>query len=122
MPNTVTITGEAELGRKIAELGGKVRRAALHAVQAETIEIAQDMRRNAPIKDGTLRDGIQSEVDAKALEGRAVSTAKHTKYVVHGTSDTPANDFMTPAVERSRRRFPGRLKDAVADEILKMGR
>jgi hypothetical protein len=27
---------------------------------------------------------------------------------------------MTPAAERSRRRFPRRLKDAVADELLKL--
>lgn len=119
MPS-VTITGEAELARKIAELGGKVRTAALAAVKAETHDIAQDMRRDAPVDDGDLKRGIQEELDRGALEGRAVSTAKHTPYVVHGTSDTPAQDFMTPAAERSRRRFPGRVKEAVAVELGKL--
>jgi len=119
MPS-VTITGEAELAAKIKKIGGLVRRAALEAVQSETTEIAQDMRRNAPRETGTLVDSIQVEIDAGALEGRAVSTAKYTQYVVHGTSDTAANDFMTPAAERSRRRFPKRVKDAVAVELEKL--
>jgi HK97 gp10 family phage protein len=119
MPS-VEIVGEAALAKKIREIGGRVRRAALQAVQDETLEIVQDMRRQAPRDSGDLVDGIQAEIDAGALEGRAVSTAAHTKYVVHGTSKMAAQDFMTPAAERSRRRFPKRLKDAVADELLKL--
>lgn len=119
MPN-VEIVGEADLAKKIREIGGRVRRAALAAVKAETKDIAQDMRRDAPVDDGDLKRGIQEEIDAGALEGRAVSTAPHTKYVVHGTSKMAAQDFMTPAAERSRRRFPGRLKESVADELLKL--
>lgn len=117
---SVEITGEAELARKIKQLGGQVRKAALDAVKAETHDIAQDMRRDAPVDDGDLKRGIQEEIDATQLEGRAVSTAKHTKYVVHGTSRLAAQDFMTPAAERSRRRFPQRLKDEVADAIIKL--
>jgi HK97 gp10 family phage protein len=120
MPSTVTITGEAELAAKIKKIGGIVRKAALQAVQDETLEVAQDMRRNAPRLTGKLVDGIQAEIDAGALEGQAVSTADYSTYVVHGTSDTAPNDYMTPAAERSRRRFPKRVKNAVAAELEKM--
>jgi HK97 gp10 family phage protein len=120
MPSEISVTGGPALEAKIKALGPAMRRAALEAVQVETLEIAQDMRRDAPVKTGALKDGIQSEIDADALEGRAVSTAAHTKYVVHGTSDTEAQDFMTPAAVRARVRFPRRIRKAVAAELGKL--
>lgn len=114
---TIKVKGMPELLRKLAKLPRVVDRAARRSVEAETHEVAQDMRRSAPVKTGALREGIQAEFDAKTIRGKAVSTAEYSKYVVHGTDDTPANDFITPAAEVSRRRFPRRVRIVVKEEL-----
>jgi HK97 gp10 family phage protein len=116
----VTISGLDELDARLAELPKVIRRGALRATRAETHEVAEDMRANAPVLSGELKQGIQEEIDTKAIEGRAVSTARHTTFVIHGTSDTPANDFMEPAAQRSRIRYPKRAQEAVLKELRKV--
>ena len=116
----VSIKGADELFKKLRKIPGVVERAGGRAVKEETHDVANDMRRGAPVKTGELRDGIQAEYDAKTMTGKAVSTARHTTFVVHGTSDTPANDFMTPAAERSRKRFPQRVTDTIKEELGKL--
>jgi HK97 gp10 family phage protein len=116
----VTVSGLDELDKRLAELPRVVERGALRAVRVETHDVADDMRANAPVLTGELRQGIQEEVDTKAIEGRAVSTARHTTFVIHGTSDTPADDFMEPAAQRSRARFPKRAQAEVLKELGKV--
>jgi HK97 gp10 family phage protein len=118
--NKVNIKGMSELEKKLRELPALIRSAGARAVKAETKDTAQDMRRGAPFKTGKLREGIQEEFDPKTQTGRAVSTARHTTFVVHGTSDTPANDFITPAAIRARKRFPERVKREIGRELGKL--
>lgn len=110
----VTIKGMDQLMRKLRALPEVVAVASARAVRDETEEVADDMRRDAPELTGALKAGIQAEYDASTITGRAVSTARHTTFVVHGTSDTPENDFMTPAAERSRN---GRFRERVISEV-----
>lgn len=119
-PRHVTVVGREILEKRLAGLPSAIEAAARRSVRDETMAAADDMRINAPVKTGELKAGIQAEVDLSALEGRAVTTAEHSKYVVHGTSDTPANDFITPAALRSRARFPGRVRAEVAAELRKI--
>jgi HK97 gp10 family phage protein len=116
----VTIKGLAELERKLKALPEVVERATKRAIHAEVNEVAQDLRRHAPVDEGDLVRSIQEEIDEDGLGGRAVITAEHAEYVVHGTSDTPANDFVTPAEARARQRFPDRVHDAVLVELRKL--
>lgn len=119
--SAATIEGLETLRRRLDALPDLIEKAARQAVQDETIAAAQDMRRNAPRLTGELQDGIQAELgDLQRLEGRAVSTARHTTFVVHGTSDTPANDFITPAAMRSERRFPRRVREQVLADLRKI--
>jgi HK97 gp10 family phage protein len=118
----VKIQGIQELSRKLKALPEVVERAAKQAVQDETIAVAQDMRRNAPRETGNLADKIQAEIDSTKLTGKAVSTAPYTTFVVHGTSKTAANDFMTPAALRSGRRFPRRVREQVRTELKKLAK
>ena len=119
--SAATIEGLDLLRRRLNALPEVVERAAKQAVQDETLAAAQDMRRGAPVLTGALKDGVQAELgDLAKLEGRAVSTAEHTRWVVNGTSDTPANDFITPAAQRSARRFPGRVRSEVLKELRKI--
>jgi HK97 gp10 family phage protein len=115
--NAVTIRGMEKLRAQMGALPHHVDSAARHTVQTETSDVAEDMRRNAPVLSGELKAGIQAEYDDDKIEGRAVSTARHTTFVVHGTSDTPAQDFMTPAAVRSQARFRRRLKKAIDQEM-----
>lgn len=87
------------------------------AVREETREIAQEMRNEAPVLTGELVAGIQAEF--RNGRGQAVSTARYTKYVVNGTSSTPAQDFMTGPAMRGRQRFPKTVVRNVRSEIRK---
>lgn len=114
---TVTVRGMDKLRAKMGALPRHVNAAARRTVRQETTDVANDMREHAPVLSGKLKEGIQTEYDDKAIEGRAVSTAPHTEYVVHGTSKQSAQDFMTPAAVRSQRRFRRRLTRELDAEI-----
>lgn len=116
----VTIKGLDELERKLRSLPDVLERAVKTAVKDETEEVADDLRRNAPVDDGDLRDSTQAEILNKGLTGRAAMTARHATFVIHGTSDTPANDFATPVIARAERRFPDRVRDEVLKELKKL--
>lgn len=116
----VEIKGLAELERKLKALPEIAERAARAAIKAETHEAANDLRRLSPVKEGTLRDSIQAEIEKKGLAGVAAVTARHAEFVVHGTSDTPANDFVTPVINAVRRRFPDRFADELRAELRRM--
>lgn len=118
--NKIHVKGMDVLEAKLRALPEVVERAAKSAVHDETHEDAQDLRRGAPVLSGTLRDSIQEERLKGGLVGRAAITADYGRYVVHGTSDTPANDFVTPVVSKTRRRFPDRLRAAVKAELRKL--
>lgn len=117
---SVNIKGLDELERKLKQLPELVNTAGNRAVKAETHEAAQDMRRGAPVDTGELRDGIRERFNPKTHTGEAVSTARHSEFVVHGTSDTPANDFITPAAARARARFPDRVRAEIKRELGKL--
>lgn len=113
------IVGASAALKKVGQLQGAILAAAKRAVREEVTEVKGDLWRNAPYDTGQLREGLQAEIGKTGVTATAASTAAHTKYVVYGTSKTPAQDFMTPAAIRSRRRFPQRVRDEVAEEIRK---
>lgn len=115
MAAKVTVEGTDRLARKLRSLPAHIREAAEAAVGAEAEEIADDMRRGAPVLTGELKAGIQAEHDG--LEGRAVSTARHSDFVEHGTSKTPEQPFARPAAEASRQRFPGRMREVLGEHL-----
>jgi len=113
------VRGLVELQGKLRDMPDEVKSAARGAVKAETSEVAEDLRMSAPVLTGELRAGIRERYRQGGLSGQAVSTARHTTFVVNGTSDTEAQDFMTPAGERSRQRFPARAREAVSGAVRK---
>jgi HK97 gp10 family phage protein len=116
----VRIRGEKELYAKLSHLPEAIAAAERRAVKAETIDTAQDLRRNAPVDTGALKDSIQAEILKGGLTGRAAITAPHAEFVIHGTSDTPANDFTQAVIARTEARFPRRLRDEVKAELKRM--
>jgi HK97 gp10 family phage protein len=116
----VEIKGLAELERKLKALPEVVELAARAAVKAEVGESADDLRRLSPVKDGDLRRSIQEEIQNRGLAGVAAVTARHAEFVIHGTSDTPANDFVTPVINMVRRRFEDRFADEARAQLGKL--
>jgi HK97 gp10 family phage protein len=114
------ISGLDQLDRNLKRLPHVIRAGARAAVKGETHDVAQEMRRDAPVLTGELRQGIQERLSDGGLEGHAVSTARHTTFVIHGTSENEANDFMEPAAQRSRRRFPQRVEKEIEKELGKV--
>ncbi len=116
MGRSIRIKGEAELYAKLAHLPGKIAAANRRAVEGEVDEIGEDLRRDAPVLSGDLRDSIRTTM-GKGANGRAMITARHAEFVLNGTEDTPANDFATPVILDAEQRFPERLRDEVAEEL-----
>ncbi len=119
MAKTIQIRGAEELTRKLKRLPGALEAASRRAVKGEVDEATEDLRADAPVLSGDLRDSVQGEIDKNGLGGRAVITAAHAEFVIHGTTKQPANDFVTPVENQIRRRFPNRLTDEINDEIRK---
>lgn len=117
----VRISGLEELDRSLTRLPENVRAGARRAVDGEADETRDDLRRDAPVLSGNLRDSIKKRLAKKALSATVAITAKYTEFVLRGTEDTPANDFATPVIEESRRRFPDRLRAEVQASISKRG-
>lgn len=117
----VRISGLEELDRSLARLPENVQAGARRAVDAEVEETRDDLRRDAPVLSGTLRESIKKRLARKTLSGTVAITAKYAEFVIRGTEDTPANDFVTPVTEETRRRFPDRLRAEVSASISKRG-
>lgn len=106
-------TGHLE--RKLRALAKAIDKGAERGVKVGVSELADDMRKNAPVLTGALVKGIQERV--QGLKGSAVSTADHSEYVEHGTSSAPAQPFAQPAANRARKRYPQTMRDEVKREL-----
>ncbi|MEU8264916.1 HK97-gp10 family putative phage morphogenesis protein [Micromonospora sp. NPDC048999] len=109
----VTVEGMDKLARVLKGLPAAVGEGARKAVREETGEVVADMRRTAPRDTGELIASMHPVITNDGLSGQAVATARHATFVEHGTEDTPEQPFATPAAERSRKRFPDRIKTEV---------
>jgi HK97 gp10 family phage protein len=116
----INIKGEGELYAKLRKLPEVIDKVNRRAVKDETDAIANDLRASAPVDTGELRDSIQEEILERGMTGRAAITARHAEFVIHGTSDTPADDFVTPVENDARARFPKRLTAELNEEIRRM--
>jgi HK97 gp10 family phage protein len=117
----VKIIGLEALDAKLARLPENVQAGARRAVKAEVDETQSDLQAAAPVLSGNLRDTIRQRISKKTLGGTVAITAKYAEFVIHGTEDTPANNFVGPVIELTRRRFPDRLRDEVQASISKRG-
>lgn len=116
----VTVRGSDILSAKLLKLSDLIEKAGRAAVKDETHEVAQQMRREAPVGEtGKLREGIEEREVNGGLTGQAVSTVDYSTYVVHGTSSHQAQDYMTPAEEAARLRFKQRVIDEVNEALRK---
>ena len=68
-------------------------------VEASARDAAAEMRRQAPVDTGELVGSIEQD------GGRIAIAAEHWVYVNYGTSDTDAQPFLEPGIERGKQRM-----------------
>jgi hypothetical protein len=117
----VKVIGADVLDERLKRLPANVEAGARRAVEAEVVETQGDLQAAAPVLSGNLRNTIRRRLSKKMLSGSVAITAKYAEFVVNGTSDTPANDFVSPVIELSRDRFPDRIRKEVKASISKVG-
>lgn len=118
----VRVKGLDVLKGRLAKMPRLVDAGAVAATKVETHNVAEDLRDTAPVLSGAMKAGIRERIVNKGKTGRAVSTAKYTTFVVHGTSKQERNDFMTPAAERSRQRFPDVVRRETRAQLFKVAK
>jgi hypothetical protein len=116
----IRIKGAEVLDAKLRRMPAAFESGSREAVREEVHETAEDLRREAPVLSGNLRDTIREQVAKKGLTGSARITAKYAEFVIHGTSKQEANDFVTPVSLAAERRFPDRLRAAVRAQIKRL--
>lgn len=80
-----------------------------------TIRIESDAKQFAPVDTGRLRSSIKREIRDEA--GRVYTDVEYAPYVEFGTSSTPAQPYMQPAVEAERKRIPKEFRKYLNDVI-----
>lgn len=112
------IEGRGRVRRRIRELSAGMRTGGQTAA-AETAEAIRQRAKNlAPVDTGKLRDSIRTDkVGPDQYEVGPGDEVEYAMYVEYGTSRTPAQPYMRPAVEAERRQFTRRVARSVRAEI-----
>lgn len=118
----VTVEGMDELAKKVDKLKAQVVEGLQRSVKDETDDVRDDMTRGAPRDTGELAESMRSRISNGGLTGEAAATARHAIFVNEGTADTPEQPFATAAAERSRQRFPKRVRAEVGAELDRLTR
>lgn len=113
----VKIKGRKELRDKLAKLPKKLKAAEVRAVKGQTEASADRLRKEAPVLTGDLKKSIQEEVRNGGMTGIVAITDPDAAEIIHGTSDTPAHDFVTSTINYTRRQFPRRVNKELKREL-----
>ncbi|WP_312358130.1 HK97-gp10 family putative phage morphogenesis protein [Agrobacterium sp.] len=123
------------LKRRLNAIPAAVKDAVTPALSKSGAELADTMRRLAPVKTGALRDSItvtlpgqatppysQPGGSAVALENQVLVTAgnsdvRYPHLVEYGTSDTAAQPFFWPAYRLNKKRLTTRIKRAIRKAV-----
>ncbi len=118
----VTIKGLKQLERKLGRLPATVREAAREAVRDEVSETAEDERRLAPRRTGTLIGSVVEEVDPGGLAGSVYPSARYATFVNNGARGVPPQPFATAAAKLAGRRFRKRTVEITNDALRMLGK
>lgn len=113
----VKVSGLARFRTRMRGVSDAIKEGVVVAVREETDVVVEEMKLDAPVDTGYLVENIHARFKRKGFTGQAVSSADYTKYVVNGTSTHRAQDFMTPAAIRSKKRFPDLVAERVREQI-----
>jgi HK97 gp10 family phage protein len=88
---------------RIPEVIAEVEANAQKTVARIARDMAEDARSRAPVRTGHLRDSIDAKASGKSAE--FVAAASYAGFVEFGTYRTPAQPFMSPAIEAYKSEF-----------------
>lgn len=122
MPAEVKFEGMEDLLAKITELGQKGSRIENTALKTAGEYLAKEMKQEAPVRTGELRDSVKvSNVKTKQGQkyvevGPDETTNWRAKFIEFGTSKMKADPFMSRAYTKSKEQ----IQDIIR-EVLKAG-
>jgi len=122
MARRIEIKGLRQLERKLGGLPHSVRKAARESVREEVSETADDERRLAPRRTGTLIGSVQEEISPGGLGGAVWPTARYAQYVNDGARGVPPQPFATAAAKLARRRFKKRTIGITNEALRRLGK
>ena len=128
---TIDAVGTREMVRAFERLGRDgIQQQIIGPGLAESAELVADVaRRKAPVRTGALRESIDTKVSKTRARIRVGRTghgagAPYARFLEFGTKNAPAQPFMRPALDESRRRIEvifGRYMQQALERIAKGG-
>lgn len=113
---TVNVEGVEELVAKLQGLAAKATGAqAAAALRAGALLIENDARQKAPIKTGTLRRSIHTNVET-AGDGAVARIGTNVEYAIYlemGTSRMRARPYLRPAFDGNRNQALAEIRRAL---------
>jgi HK97 gp10 family phage protein len=110
----VTISG---LESVIAALGAKgelTRLGTIDGINHTALDVQRDAKRAAPVDTGRLRSSIAMDpATAAEPEARVETNVEYAPHLEYGTTNQPAQPYMTPAMERNLPRHADNIDQAI---------
>lgn len=118
--NGVRVEGDKALKRKLNRTSKEIQAAQPDMTMDEAEALVRNMQIYAPEATGELKDSMKA---VKLPDGKAAAEvrARHADFVEYGTSDTPAQPFVRPAVERARREWVNDSSRRMREALNKAG-
>lgn len=117
---TFTIEGDLDFSGLLHDLGKVSGTDVADAIHEALEPIARDASAKAPRRSGKLAESIEveiTEVSKTGATGEVGSNEVHAGFVELGTSKTPAQPYLRPAIDanekKSMRIFMGRLNKSL---------
>lgn len=118
----IDVTEVIALNRQIAGAGGRIGAKASTALRATAFGIEADAKALAPVDTGNLRSSIETRVSgdgrSTSMTAEVSANAGYSAYVEFGTSTTPGQPFMGPALDRRAPLFDQALGKIAQQAVL----
>lgn len=98
------------------QVEAKVIAASRDAVDETNEASAARARAEAPVRTGSLREGIGTRPateEGAVISGQLVARAKHSLFVELGTVNMPAQPFLRPSADAENPRLVSRIKSRI---------
>lgn len=103
---SVRVDGDEELGRLLKLTGHRLTEAIVGAVGEASLEVESVAKQLSPVLTGRMRSSIGARIDSDGLGADVIARTEYAEAVEFGTESSPAQPFMTPAVENVRSGYP----------------
>lgn len=99
---SLRLEGAAEIEAALKATGHRLTEAIKGAVLEAAVECDNVAKQLAPVDTGRLRSSIGWKLDGDGLAADVSARTEYASHVEFGTTNSPAQPFMTPALENVR--------------------